>query len=148
MSVSEQAHRTAAASAPFLSVPATADQLGLLRAMVRTVAAHNNLPLDALADLVLAVDEAATTLIGHALPSSTLTCAFDSDTDPSRLRLTLTATTSSPVDASTSSFGWLVLKTLVDDVVLEQTPVATATATAAGDRSVTITLEKALQAAP
>ncbi|MFF1555832.1 ATP-binding protein [Rhodococcus erythropolis] len=144
MSVSEQAHRTTAASVPFLSLPASHDQLGLLRAVVRTVAAHNNLSLDALADLVLAVDEAATTLIGHARPSSTLTCAFDSDTDPSRLRLTLTATTSSPVDASTSSFGWLVLKTLVDEVVLEQTPAASTE----GDRSVTITLEKALQAAP
>lgn len=142
MSVSRQTERTTAASAPFLSVPASPDQLGLLRAVVRTVAAHNNLSLDALADLVLAVDEAATTLVGHALPSSALTCAFSSLTDPSRLRVVLAATTSSPVDASTSSFGWLVLKTLVDDVVLEQTPAATAT----NDRSVTIILEKALQA--
>ncbi|MBT2270268.1 ATP-binding protein [Rhodococcus qingshengii] len=139
---SEQAER--AASTPSLSVPASPDQLGLLRAMARTVAAHNNLSLDALADLVLAVDEAATTLISHARSSNALTCAFGAHTDPSRLRVILTATTSSPVDTSTSSFGWLVLKTLVDDVVLEQTPIATATTT--GDRSVTITLEKALPA--
>ncbi len=54
----------------------------------------------------------------------------------------LAATTSSLVDASTSSFGWLFLRTLVDDVMLEQTPAAAPT----GDRSVTITLEKALPA--
>jgi len=98
--------------------------------------------MDALADLVIAVDEAATTLVSHARRSSALVCTFDAVTSPSRLRVILAATTSSPVDASTSSFGWLVLRTLVDDVMLEQTPAAAPT----GDRSVTITLEKALPA--
>ncbi|MCC4306740.1 MULTISPECIES: hypothetical protein [Rhodococcus] len=56
--------------------------------------------------------------------------------------MVLTATTSSPVDASTSSFGWLVLKTLVDYVALEQTPATTTE----GDATATITLEKTLPA--
>lgn len=63
--------------------------------------------------------------------------------DPNTLRVVLTATTSSPpVDASTSSFGWLVLKTLVDYVALEQTPATTTE----GDATATITLEKTLPA--
>ncbi|MBX9152121.1 hypothetical protein [Rhodococcus qingshengii] len=33
--------------------------------------------MDALADLVIAVDEAATTLVSHARRSSTLLCTFD-----------------------------------------------------------------------
>ncbi|MBT2274148.1 ATP-binding protein [Rhodococcus qingshengii] len=146
MTLSEQApassEKAPQATSPSLSIPASPDHLGLLRAMVRAVADHHGLSMDALADLVLAVDEAATTLITAARPASTLLCSFDTVTNPSRLRVILAATTSSPVDTSTSSFGWLVLKTLVDDVVLEQTPAATTT----DDRPVTITLEKALQA--
>ncbi|MDE8649702.1 ATP-binding protein [Rhodococcus qingshengii] len=136
-----QAPHIAVAATPSLSVPASVDQLALLRAIVRTAADHHGLPMDAVADLVLAVDEAATTLISHARRSSILMCAFDTVTDPNTLRVVLTATTSSPVDASTSSFGWLVLQTLVDHVALEQTP-----ATTGDDRSATITLEKALPA--
>ncbi|MCW2295519.1 ATP-binding protein [Rhodococcus erythropolis] len=137
-----QALNIPAAATPSLSVPASADQLALLRAVVRAAADHHGLTMEALADLVLAADEAATTLISHARRSSTLTCAFDTVTAPTVLRVVLTATTSSPVDASTSSFGWLVLKTLVDHVALEQT----AAATTEGDRTATITLEKTLPA--
>lgn len=141
MTTPEQADRTIAAS-PSLSVPASPEHLGLLRAMARTVAAQNALSMDTLADLVLAVDEATTTLISHARPTSTLVCTFDTASDPSRLRVILTATTSSPLDASTSSFGWLVLQTLVDHVALEQSPVPVGN----GDQNATISLEKALQA--
>jgi serine/threonine-protein kinase RsbW len=80
--------------------------------------------VEALSELVLAADEAATTLISHTHRFSTLACVFDIVTDPSVLRVVLTATTSSPADTSTSSFGWLVLQTLVDHVALEQTPTA------------------------
>ena len=139
MTTPEQTDRTVAAS-PSLSVPASPHQLGLLRATVRTVAAQNALSMDTLADVVLAVDEAATTLINHARPAAALVCTFDTDTDPSRLRIILTTTTSSPLDASTSSFGWLVLHTLVDHVALEQSPAGS------DDQRATITLEKALQA--
>ncbi len=111
-----------------------------MRAMVRAAADHHGLPMDALADLTLAVDEAATTLINHARHSTALICAFDTATNPAVLRVTLTATTSSPVDASTSSFGWLVLKTLVDHVALEQTAVETT------GRDRTTTMKKALPA--
>lgn len=139
MTTPEQTDRTFTSS-PSLSVPASPDQLGLLRAMVRTVAAQNAFSMDTLADVVLAVDEAATTLISHARPAVALVCTFDTDTDPSRLRVILSAPTSSPLDASTSAFGWLVLQTLVDHVALEQSPAGS------DDQRAAITLEKVLQA--
>jgi serine/threonine-protein kinase RsbW len=111
-----------AALAPSLSVSATPEQLPVLRSLVRTVAAHYALSLDGLSDLVLAVDEAATILITHTPPSSTLTCAFDPETDPTAVRVTLSTSTTGQITASTSSFGWHVLEILTDAVVLEQLP--------------------------
>ncbi len=142
MTSTTQAPHIAAGGTPFLSVPASVEQLALLRAVVRAAADHHGMSMDMLADLVLAVDEAAATLINHARLSTALVCTFDTVTDRNVLRVALTTTTSSPLDTSTSSFGWLVLKTLVDHVALEQTPAATT----GGDRSATITLEKALPA--
>ncbi len=89
MTSSERAIVSPAAAEPSLSVSASPDQLAVLRSLVRTVAAHYALSLDGLSDLVLAADEAATILIGHALPSSSLTCAFDGDVDPGAVRVML-----------------------------------------------------------
>ncbi|MBX9152109.1 ATP-binding protein [Rhodococcus qingshengii] len=130
-----------ATASPSISVSATPDQLPVLRSLVRTVAAHYALSLDGLADLVLAVDEAATILIGHALPSSTLTCAFDPETDPTAVRVTLSTSAPSQITASTSSFGWHVLEILTDAVVLEQLPPATP----GQNWTTTITLTKGVQ---
>ncbi|EME17199.1 ATP-binding protein, partial [Rhodococcus qingshengii] len=127
---------------PSLSVSATPEQLPVLRSLVRTVAAHYALSLEGLSDLVLAVDEAATILIGHALPSSTLTCAFDADTDPAAVRVMLSTSTTGQITTSTSSFGWHVLEILAEAVVLEQVPPASPEQNWAA----TITLTKGLQA--
>lgn len=142
MTSSERAIGSPAAASPSLSVSATPDQLPVLRSLVRTVAAHYALSLDGLSDLVLAVDEAATILIGHALSSSTLTCAFDGDTDPAAVRVMLSTPTTGQITTSTSSFGWHVLEILVDGVVLEQVPPASPEQNWAA----TITLTKGLQA--
>lgn len=128
------------AVSPSLSVSAAPDQLPVLRSLVRTVAAHYALSLDALSDLVLAADEAAIILIGHALPSSTLTCTFGYDT--AAVQVILSAATTGQITTSTSSFGWRVLETLADEVVLEELP-----PTAPEEKwAVTITLTKVLQA--
>ncbi|MBS3693928.1 ATP-binding protein [Rhodococcus qingshengii] len=142
MTSSERAIVSPAAASPSLSVSATPDQLPVLRSLVRTVAAHYALSLDGLSDLVLAVDEAATILIGHALSSSTLTCAFDEDTEPAAVRVMLSTPTTGQITTSTSSFGWHVLEILVDGVVLDQVPPASPEQNWAA----TITLTKGLQA--
>jgi serine/threonine-protein kinase RsbW len=128
------------AVSPSLSVSASPDQLPVLRSLVRTVAAHYALSLDGLSDLVLAADEAATILIGHALPSSALTCTFGGG-DTAAVQVILSAATTGQITTSTSSFGWRVLETLADEVVLEELP-----PTAPEEKwDVTITLTKVLQ---
>ena len=126
---------------PSLTVAASPDQLEVMRVFVRTVTAHHALSVDALSDLVLAVDEAAGILLEKTLPSSFLTCTFDIDTE--HLQVILTATTAR-IDTSTTSFRWFVLQRLVDHLVLEQFP--SAVAGAPGNSATTIILAKALQA--
>jgi len=129
---------------PSLAIPASADQLPVLRATVRTVATQCRPSLDALADLVLAVNEAATILINHAGLSSVLVCVFANVAEPTRLRITLSANITLPIDASISSFEWFVLKALVDHVGLDQKPGTSG----GGELSATIIMEKALQTGP
>ncbi|MER5837992.1 ATP-binding protein [Rhodococcus erythropolis] len=129
------------AVSPSLSVSASPDQLPVLRSLVRTVAAHYALSLDGLSDLVLAADEAATILISHALPSSSLTCTFDGD-DNATARVVLSAATTGQITTSTSSFGWHVLETLADQVDLEEAPPAAPEE----NWTVTITLTKVVLA--
>ena len=98
---------------------------------------------DALADLVLAVDEAASLLVSHACSASTVVCVFDSIPAPGSLRVHLTSTTDAPIDVLTSLFGWFVLDTLVDNATLDQKPGGTAV----DDLSVTSSVGKALRPA-
>ena len=106
---------------PSFSVPSRPEQLRLLRATARLVIAHRNPTPDDLADIVLAVDEAASTLLGHAQPSSHITCIFDLDAEGS-LRVHLSTTTPKPIVMHTTSWTWLVLQSLVDDVILDHIP--------------------------
>lgn len=129
---------------PSLSVAATADQLHILRALVRSRGRHHDLAADAVADLVLAVDEAASTLLRHTPTCSTLTCTVGAD--PGSVSVILTGTTSAMVDTSTTSFSWFVLQTLVDSVALEQCPSAVAGPTQMW--AVTVTMDMTLKADP
>ena len=58
--------------AVMLRVPAQPHSLGILRAMVSAAASYEDLDFDAVADLRLALDEAATALIRAAVPGETL----------------------------------------------------------------------------
>lgn len=74
------------------------------------------------------------------MPSSSLTCTFDSD-DPG-VQVILSAATTGRITTSTSSFGWHVLETLADEADLEETPPAAPEE----NWTVTITLTKIVQA--
>ncbi|MDV8071313.1 ATP-binding protein [Rhodococcus sp. IEGM 1366] len=122
-----------------LSVSASPDQLGVVRAHVRTVAADHAFAADDLADLVLAVDEAAGILLDHSVPCSALTCVVAVE-DPG-VRVNLGAVTTDPINPDMTFFGWFVLRTLVDSVT-----VAVKHVRALGEKeswAVTITLKKA-----
>ncbi len=124
-----------------LTVAATSEHLGILRALVRTAAAHYSLSVDALTDLVLAADEAASTLVERTLPGSALTCTFGVDTGGCLL-VAVTAEIYREIAFSNMSFGRIVLVSLVDDVNLKQVP------NAYGNWTATITLRKALHDRP
>ncbi|MFE5876447.1 anti-sigma factor [Rhodococcus sp. NPDC056506] len=135
----ERANKRPAPPSAALTVAATPEHLGVLRALVRTAAAQYPLSMDALTDLVLAADEVANTLVDRAVPTSALSCTFAVNSEQ-RLLVSVTAGTSHEITCSNTSFGRIVLEVLVDDVKLAQIP------TVDGNWSVTITLSKALQA--
>lgn len=97
-------------------VGATAAQLPPLRVVAGDLAARADFDLDAVADLRLAVDEAAAELVAIAATGASITCTFVVGDEG------VQATVTVPVEPArtlrTDSFGWRVLSTLVDDVHL------------------------------
>lgn len=73
--------------------------------------------LDAIADLRMAVDEAATTLIGRAAKNTPLTCRFI----PCDEGIQVSVSVVSPDDGALrkDSFSWRVLRTLADSVTVQ-----------------------------
>lgn len=120
-----------------LRVRASYSQLPTLRGITRTVANNTGLDIDGTADLALAMDEVASILIGHAIPSSDLTCRFD--TVGRTLRTVVSVIAHSEIPDKSHSFGWFVLEALVDSVRLEQSEID-----ADGHITLTMTLEKGL----
>jgi len=97
-------------------VGATAAQLPPLRAVAGDLAARADFDLDAVADLRLAVDEAAAELVAIASPGASITCTFLVGDEG--VEATVTAPVEPATTLRTDSFGWRVLATLVDDVHL------------------------------
>ena len=91
---------------------ADTQNVALARTVAAAMAARADLPLDQLEDVRLAVDEAVTEVIASAVEGATVTCAFDYD--DSVLYVTVQAPTAATEPPSTSSFGWTVLRALVD----------------------------------
>jgi len=97
-------------------VGATAAQLPPLRVVAGDLAARADFDLDAVADLRLAVDEAAAELVTVAAPGASITCTFLVGDDG--VEATVTVPVEPTTTLRTDSFGWRVLATLVDDVHL------------------------------
>lgn len=105
-----------------LRVPAHADQLFLVRAMVAAVATHNDFDLDTIADLRLAVDEAATRLVRAARPEALLRCRVHVHGREFGFSGSTTTGSDEPVGGLDQGFGWHVLRTLTDEVDAHQAP--------------------------
>lgn len=101
-------------------IPATPAQLSALRAVAADLAMRNDFHLDAIADLRMAVDEAATTLLGRAAPHSQLTCRFT----PSVEGIQVSVSVHSPDggELRKDTFSWRVLRTLADVVSVRISP--------------------------
>ncbi|WNG83285.1 anti-sigma factor [Mycobacterium sp. ITM-2016-00316] len=99
-----------------LRVAATVENLAVLRALVSAVATFEDLDFDAVSDLRLAVDEAATRLMRSAAPGSALLVRVEPREDAVVVRASTTCEVDEETIVAPGSFSWHVLKSLTDEV--------------------------------
>jgi serine/threonine-protein kinase RsbW len=95
-------------------VAAKLENLAMLRTLVAAVGTFEDLNMDTVADLRLAVDEACTRLIRCAVPDSTLVLVVHPRED--ELVIDASTTCTSLDIMAPGSFSWHVLKSLTDEV--------------------------------
>lgn len=103
-----------------VQVGANAAELPPLRVVAADLAAREDFDLDAVADLRMAVDEAASELVDIAAPDAVLTCVFSLDTK--QIEVTSSVPARPGATLRQDSFGWRVLTTLVDEVRVVDQP--------------------------
>lgn len=99
-----------------LRVAATVENLAVLRALVAAVATFEDLDFDAVADLRLAVDEAATRLIRSAAADSALVVRVEPREDAVVVHASTRCETDEDSIVAPGSFSWHVLSSLTDEV--------------------------------
>ena len=104
---------TSARSVEF-RVAAELENLAVLRTLVAAVGTFEDLDLDAVADLRLAVDEACTRLIKSAVEDSTLVLVVRPQDDAVVIEASTTCKTRDIL--APGSFSWHVLSSLTDEV--------------------------------
>lgn len=95
-------------------VAAKLENLAVLRTLVAAVATFEDLDMDTVADLRLAVDEACTRLIRSAVADATLVVTVRSTENDVRIDAATACTTSDIM--APGSFSWHVLSSLTDEV--------------------------------
>lgn len=118
-----------------IRVPAMLENLAVLRTLISAVAAFEDLDLDAVSDLRLAVDEACTALIRSSLPEAQLVLIIDPREDALFVNAAVTSGTGSAIEPG--SFSWHVMSSLVDEVRAESPRDGADTAGAVGISLVT-----------
>ncbi|MFI1912604.1 anti-sigma factor [Nocardia sp. NPDC020380] len=101
-----------------IGVAASVSQLPIVRGLAETLVLLSDFTLDEVADIRLAVDEAASTLIAVAAPGTTLQCRFTVGETDLLVQVSGIAATEGLPDQR--SFGWHVLRTLSDEVKAAQ----------------------------
>ncbi|WP_343710407.1 ATP-binding protein [Mycobacterium sp.] len=97
-----------------LRIAARLENLAVLRTLVGAVGTFEDLDVDAVADLRLAVDEVCTRLIRSAAPGATLVVVVDPGDDALVVEASAACTTADVM--TPGSFSWHVLTSLADDV--------------------------------
>lgn len=95
-------------------IPAGLDHLPIPRRIAATLAATLDFDIDAVADLRMAVDEMVSTVVQRARPGAAVTTVFRAG--PDSVMVECSAATDGGGDLDESSFGWVVLSTLADDL--------------------------------
>lgn len=110
----EVTHDDEAQRGVLVRVGAAAAHLPPLRTVAADLATRADFDLDSVADLRLAVDEAAAELIAVAARGALLTSTYLVDDD--QMQITVSVPTAADVTLRRDTFGWRVLATLVDEV--------------------------------
>lgn len=97
-----------------LRVPARLNQNAVVRAAVAGVCAQWDLPVDALDDVKLAVNEVFAMSVEVARPGTDQVISVTGDDD--RLVISVVSEVLTDVTPSRTSFGWIVVSALVDEV--------------------------------
>jgi serine/threonine-protein kinase RsbW len=100
-----------------LRVPADPVQLPLLRSVAGALAGAQDYDIDTIADLRMAVDELAATVVRRARGGAGLQCTLSAL--PSGITVEAWAPASDVAPVDQSSFGWMVLTALASDVHAE-----------------------------
>lgn len=98
-----------------LRVAARLENLAVLRTLVAAAATFEDLDIDSVADLRLAVDEACTRLIRSSAPDAVLAVRIDPGDDAVTVHASTTCQGDEAIVAP-DSFSWHVLRSLVSDV--------------------------------
>jgi len=117
-----------------IRVRAEKSQVPMVRAIAETLAVLADFSLDEVADIKLAVDEAATSIIVRAAPEAELVVGFT--TSFREFRAVVQTWIPASKSLSQTGFGWHVLRTLTDVVTVHEGAVEN------GGRLVAIELSK------
>ncbi|TCJ89733.1 ATP-binding protein [Nocardia alba] len=100
-----------------VQVDADLGQVVMLRAVAETVALIAGFTMDEVADIRVALDEAATCLILDAIPESEIHCEVIADGFRIRVEVDAVCATTGPMD--TTGFGWHVLNSITDHLTAD-----------------------------
>jgi serine/threonine-protein kinase RsbW len=102
-----------------IRLPADPGRLPLLRSVAGALAGAQDYDIDTIADLRMAVDELLATVIRRARPGAAVSCALLAASDG--ITVTASAPAGDPTPVDETSFGWMVLTTLADEVAASVT---------------------------
>ncbi|MFD4462584.1 ATP-binding protein [Nocardia sp. NPDC058480] len=100
-----------------IQIDADLGQVVMLRAVAETVALIAGFTVDAVADMRVALDEAATCLILGAVPDSQITCEVTADGFRIRIEVDAVCGDTDPID--TTGFGWHVMHSITDHLTAD-----------------------------
>ncbi|MGX7679336.1 anti-sigma factor [Jatrophihabitans sp. DSM 45814] len=100
-----------------LALPADPAYVSVLRTVTASLAARRDFTLEEIDDLRIAVDEASALLLPSATARSRLNASFGGHHDSLTVTVSLSETTAAEgKEIDESSFAWMVLAALADDV--------------------------------
>lgn len=99
-----------------LTVPADSAYVSVLRTVTASLSARLDFTLEEIDDLRIAVDEASALLLPRAVDGSRLAASFTGDLDTLTVTVALSPAAADDADIDQTSFAWMVLAALADEV--------------------------------